>query len=421
MALHQYIGARYVPKFYENSLGTSEWRSGVIYEPLTIVTWNGNSYTSKKTVPATVGNPSDNPSYWVATGVYNQQIADLSDRVDAIEPVLSLDSDRIENLSKYILGKEIVLFGDSYSDEDIQWSTTINDVWSFKFRQMIADFGATLTNYSRSSRGLCVKDNQNLYTGYEIIDATDISGYDTVILWLGLNDFYQGIWTGNYDSSDTTKIWGALNGIASKLHGKDVFVVTPMQTGGTSSINCVTLSLIRIILANWARYNGFMIINGVNIPGFYKSSSYWDGIHPKNEYTHIIAEYIFEKIISGGEVFQNFRELKTYNAVNCTNATNPKVTVCYDLDEVTYQTDCDITDGTALVGITMDAPGITMFQPRGTALTNGNKIMKQSYTANSQESGPSSNCYFLGTETITDGDHLRFSMRGFSSVLGRPS
>ena len=421
MAVHQYVGARYVPKFYENSLGTSEWQSGVIYEPLTIVTYNGNSYTSKKYVPANIGDPSHNTAYWVATGTYNQQIQDLSDRVSAIEPVVETDNERMEFLSEYILNKKIVIFGDSYADEDIQWSTTIDNVWTFKFREIVEAFGATVTNYSRSSRGWCVKDNQNRYTGYEIIDATDISGFDTVILWLGLNDFYQGIWTGNYNSSNTQHIWGALNGVASKLRGKNVFVVTPMQVGGTSSIPCVTLSLIRIILANWARYNGFMLINGVNIPNFYKTSSYWEGIHPKNEYTHIIAEYIFQAMVKGGETYQDFRELKTYDATDCTNATNPKVTVCYLLDQVIYQTDCDITDSTQLVAITMKSPGITMFQPRGIALTNDNKIWKQSYTANSQEDEPSSNCYFVGTETTSDGDHLRFSFRGFSSVLGRSS
>lgn len=74
MAVRQYIGARYVPKFYENADNTAEWRSGVAYEPLTIVTYNGNSYTSKIEVPASVGNPSANPSYWISTGIYNEQI-----------------------------------------------------------------------------------------------------------------------------------------------------------------------------------------------------------------------------------------------------------------------------------------------------------------------------------------------------------
>lgn len=85
MALHQYIGARYVPQFYENSLGTAEWQSGVIYEPLTIVTYNNNSYTSKKTVPANIGDPSANPDYWVATGMFNAQLSALTTRVNAIE------------------------------------------------------------------------------------------------------------------------------------------------------------------------------------------------------------------------------------------------------------------------------------------------------------------------------------------------
>lgn len=81
----QYIGARYVPKFYENSDGTEEWRAGVEYEPLTIVTYNGNSYTSKKPVPSNIGNPSDNTSYWVSTGNFNAQLAQIQTEVSEIK------------------------------------------------------------------------------------------------------------------------------------------------------------------------------------------------------------------------------------------------------------------------------------------------------------------------------------------------
>lgn len=72
--VREYIGARYVPKFFENENGTPEWAANVQYEPLTIVTYNMNSYTSKKPVPASVGNPSDNPAYWASTGNYNAQV-----------------------------------------------------------------------------------------------------------------------------------------------------------------------------------------------------------------------------------------------------------------------------------------------------------------------------------------------------------
>ena len=79
MATLQYIGARYVPKFYEGSNG-SEWDSGVAYEPLTIVTYLGSSWTSKKQVPSNIGAPNLNSNYWVNTGNFNveaQQIIQL--------------------------------------------------------------------------------------------------------------------------------------------------------------------------------------------------------------------------------------------------------------------------------------------------------------------------------------------------------
>ena len=77
--MRQYIGARYVTKIYENSQdpSTAEWEANVNYEPLTMVTYNNGSYISKKEVPGSVGNPAANTSYWVQTGFYNGQIADL--------------------------------------------------------------------------------------------------------------------------------------------------------------------------------------------------------------------------------------------------------------------------------------------------------------------------------------------------------
>lgn len=82
MAVRQYIGARYVPKFFEGVGGSSEWVGGVEYEPLTIVTYLGNSYTSKKTVPSTIGAPNNNLNYWVNTGNYNAQIEEYQEAVE---------------------------------------------------------------------------------------------------------------------------------------------------------------------------------------------------------------------------------------------------------------------------------------------------------------------------------------------------
>lgn len=68
MATTQYIGARYVPLFAE----PIEWDKNKQYEPLTIVTHNGNSYTSRQFVPT--GIEITNEAFWALTSNYNAQI-----------------------------------------------------------------------------------------------------------------------------------------------------------------------------------------------------------------------------------------------------------------------------------------------------------------------------------------------------------
>lgn len=93
----QYIGARYVPKFYEGSSGT-DWTANTTYEPLTIVTRNGNSYTSKRAVPASVGAPESNAYYWASTGIYNQQVEELREDIIAANERIDDTNERIDDL-----------------------------------------------------------------------------------------------------------------------------------------------------------------------------------------------------------------------------------------------------------------------------------------------------------------------------------
>lgn len=81
----QYIGARYVPIFYVNSVdpSSSEWENNVTYEPMTWVSLpNGHMYISKKEVPTTVGTPASNPEYWLEAGQYNAYIQSLQDQIN---------------------------------------------------------------------------------------------------------------------------------------------------------------------------------------------------------------------------------------------------------------------------------------------------------------------------------------------------
>lgn len=116
MASTQYIGARYVPLFYTNpNDGTNAWLSGVEYEPLTIVTYLNQSYTSKIPVPASIGNPADNPTYWILTGSYNAQVAQLQSDVDDLQDDVDDLTAATDMLETYHNGKYI-LISDSYGN-----------------------------------------------------------------------------------------------------------------------------------------------------------------------------------------------------------------------------------------------------------------------------------------------------------------
>ena len=88
----QYVGARYVPKFAT----PVEWAADTSYEALTIVTFNNASYTSKIQVPPTVGNPANNPKYWVLTGNYNAQVEEYRQETTALKNTTNELDDKVE-------------------------------------------------------------------------------------------------------------------------------------------------------------------------------------------------------------------------------------------------------------------------------------------------------------------------------------
>lgn len=63
-----YIGARYVPKI------VGEWSADVAYEPLTVVLYQGTSYTSITYVPKGIIPGDNTQQYWALTGNYNAQV-----------------------------------------------------------------------------------------------------------------------------------------------------------------------------------------------------------------------------------------------------------------------------------------------------------------------------------------------------------
>lgn len=99
----QYVGARYVPKLM------GEWNKALQYEPLSIVTHLGNSFTSK--VPVPVNIDITNTDYWVNTGNYNAQVEAYRTETAQLKSDLINETANRKNADK----DNILWIGDSYS------------------------------------------------------------------------------------------------------------------------------------------------------------------------------------------------------------------------------------------------------------------------------------------------------------------
>ena len=97
----QYVGARYVPKIM------GEWDKALQYEALSVVTYKGNSFTSKVPVPANVD--ITNGDYWVNTANYNAQVAEYKVIVEKeIEDRKNTDTQISNNCLMLKIGMNIV-------------------------------------------------------------------------------------------------------------------------------------------------------------------------------------------------------------------------------------------------------------------------------------------------------------------------
>lgn len=95
----QYVGARYVPKI------VGEWNKALQYEALSVVTYMGNSFTSKVPVPANV--EINNTDYWVNTANYNAQVAEYKQKVEKeIEDRKNADAKISDNLTNEITNRK---------------------------------------------------------------------------------------------------------------------------------------------------------------------------------------------------------------------------------------------------------------------------------------------------------------------------
>ena len=274
MATRQYIGARYVIKVYENSLNpaSSDWEASVNYEPLTLVTFNYGSYLSKKVVPASVGNPADNPSYWTQTGFYNGQIAQLQEY-----------DDRLDKQFPSIYGKNVAVYGDS-------WVANPNfNKWIDVLR---AATGTTVNTayggYLDNTDSNCVS---NAITNYPFVA-------DIYIIHGGIND-----WNKSRGIADTA---AGIVDIISKLRTLnsdcEIYFITPVSKvfipndyNDTVYFPC---DLYRQVIWTICANHNAAVIDGLKFPIAITS----DGFHPdSDEDMEYFGKGVLRAIINKGD------------------------------------------------------------------------------------------------------------------------
>ena len=130
----QYIGSRYVPIFGRKGEDSIEWDNTGTYEPLTIVLYQGNSYTSRQFVP--VGVEITNEEYWANTGNYNaqieqyrQEVAQVSGNVDTINTTLITVNNKIAKIdnSSMFSVEYYGAVGDGETDDSAAFQASANN------------------------------------------------------------------------------------------------------------------------------------------------------------------------------------------------------------------------------------------------------------------------------------------------------
>lgn len=234
MSTRQYIGARYVPKFYVNANdGSSLWQDNVIYEPLTWVTRpNFRMYISRQTVPATIGAPEDNIDYWLEVGQFNGYIQQLSDSITTLNNQMTEATGDISDLQSAMTTAQTTL---QQLVEDVDAIPPTTNIWHNKkvvvygdslsanvtgFWAKLAEIDDTIEITNRAVSESTIDNTTTLLNS-----ASDLTDFDIVAIGHGTNE-----WQHLFDETTLTNSFeSAFSTVASKIAGSNtqVYVITP--------------------------------------------------------------------------------------------------------------------------------------------------------------------------------------------------
>lgn len=243
MSVREYIGARYVPLFAD----PIEWDNTKTYEPLTIVYYQGNSYTSRQAVPT--GIAITNETYWALTGNYNAQIeayreevqnysesvagviedvedietdiTGLDGRLDAIEAngwvttariadesvtTAKLDDGSVTNVKianntitkdKLVNDDIFLIFGDSWCNfvDHPDWSVETNEILGCG---QILNYGVGASSFTGASTIY-----SQITSAISELTTAQKNNVKYIVIMAGVNDFQPNMPTGFLDAVET--------------------------------------------------------------------------------------------------------------------------------------------------------------------------------------------------------------------------
>lgn len=243
-----YIGARYVPKI------VGEWSANIAYEPLTVVLYQGTSYTSRTYVPKGIIPSENSQQYWALTGNYNaqveqyrQEVLQFDERITDNTNNISVNTTNIQNNTNSInkiknysplSNKKIVWYGDSTTQ-------TINET----VKSYVKFIEEKVENVQITNRGVSGSTLTNIVpttNGYTLIDnATDLNNFDYIFISYLTNDNANNA---SLFGSDETSVEGAIKKTIENILTKAptikiVFIFPTFNTNLNKRVNPISLSI----------------------------------------------------------------------------------------------------------------------------------------------------------------------------------
>ena len=306
----QYIGARYVPKFYTNSVdGSATWESNVVYQPLTYVTLtNGHMYISKKQVPATVGTPASNAEYWLDIGSYNGFIEELQDEIDAI------NEDVTELQQRSATKRHIVIIGNSYVT--LGCADKVADYYDEHSIYTLG--GSGFVGYVRETRTYeyCI-DQAIADTNLDNDEVTDI----LFVCAVGETRAYTEKGEVNFVSELGTNLSAIMTKIKANFTNCHNVMVTYAETRKTAVITTPSADSYQALFAMHQLFRQHLPIYGYSYLGWSGFNTLYvnnwvgsDNYHPTDAGAQIIGQIILQSLF-GDVIYRPIRERKqlTFN------------------------------------------------------------------------------------------------------------